>query len=182
MSRTLYYTVQVTAENELGDRRTYDAVDFWNSMETETLESAQSAAQDLAAELANDGYPTVTASIVRAVLTSVNTVRDRMVGAGFAPYNTGGGCMAWKKDDGESAYWLVTNEDVTLDGDSGAIEWVVGHYIVNADRTDEIWNCVHSCTLADTLDMLDGVRNAPHGEISVTLPEFLERFVSTEGR
>lgn len=75
MSRTLYYDVQVTAENELGDRRTYDAVDFWNSMETETLESAQSAAQDLAAELANDGYPTVTASIVRAVLTSVNEGR-----------------------------------------------------------------------------------------------------------
>jgi hypothetical protein len=76
MSRTLYYTVQVTAENELGDRRTYDAMDFWNSMETETLESAQSAAQDLAAELANDGYLTVTASVVHAVLTYVNTVRE----------------------------------------------------------------------------------------------------------
>lgn len=70
MTRTLYYTVRVTAENELGDRRTYDAIDFWNSLTTDTLEAAHAAAHGLASALSDDGYPTVTRSIVRAVYTT----------------------------------------------------------------------------------------------------------------
>jgi hypothetical protein len=70
MSRTLYYTVRVTAENELGDRRTYDAVDFWNSMTTDTLDDAQFAVDGLASALHEDGYTIVTRRAIRAVTTT----------------------------------------------------------------------------------------------------------------
>jgi hypothetical protein len=70
MSRTLYYTVRVTAENELGDRRTYDAVDFWDRMATDTLDDAQFAVDGLASALHEDGYPIVTRRDIRAVTTT----------------------------------------------------------------------------------------------------------------
>ena len=70
MTRTLYYTVRVTAENEIGDRRTYDAVDFWDRMATDTLDAAQYAANGLTSALHEDGYALVTRRDIRAVTTT----------------------------------------------------------------------------------------------------------------
>jgi hypothetical protein len=109
-------------------------------------------------------------------------VRDRMTAAGFAPTSTGGGCMAWQLNDNAGGYWLVCDSDALLDGDVTAPDWVLGHYMPNADRTDETWVTVDRCTLPEALDILDGIRAVPHGENDMTFPEFIERFASTEGR
>ena len=70
MPRPLYYTVRVTAENELGDRRTYDALDFADNVFTGTLNAARDAAQWLTEQLERDGYAVMIRSDIHAVTTT----------------------------------------------------------------------------------------------------------------
>lgn len=108
-------------------------------------------------------------------------LRDRMTASGFSPYHTGGGCMAWKRDDAEGGYWLISAEDAQLDGNADASEWVVSHYAVNADRTDETWAEVLDCTLGEAIGILSGVKDAPHGENALALGDFLAQYPSGSG-
>jgi len=66
MLRTLYYTVRVTAENEFGDRRTYDAAD-WERLDADTRNAAEHAGRVLAVQLYDDGYTLLIKTAIRAI-------------------------------------------------------------------------------------------------------------------
>ncbi len=58
------------------------------------------------------------------------TVSTAMQAAGYEPYNSGGGCMVWRKDLGDGTDIYISNEsmDGPLDGDHAAPIWLVGRY------------------------------------------------------
>ena len=62
----LYYSVRVTAENEHGDRRTYDASE-WNDLSTTTSGVLGTLGRVLAVQLYRDGFTTILRTAIRAV-------------------------------------------------------------------------------------------------------------------
>lgn len=52
-------------------------------------------------------------------------LNDFLAQAGYAPWHTGGGCMAWRKDTGSGTYLMLANEDASLTGDFETAEWSV---------------------------------------------------------
>lgn len=101
----------------------------------------------------------------RTVAAVSPEVAGIMARAGFTPYHTGGGCMAWKKDDGTCAYWLITADDCVLDAPTDSPEWMVAHYAATTpEGYDETWALIQGCSLLSALTLADTVRDLPHGD------------------
>lgn len=58
---------------------------------------------------------------------------ELMVAAGYTPYHTGGGCMAWRKDI-DRGYLLITTEDASIDGNAEDQIWMVGRYLEDGEE------------------------------------------------
>jgi len=76
---------------------------------------------------------------------SVNADAQLMAAdAGFALEDTGGGFMAFRKDDGKK-YWLITQDDgLSVSGNPYESAWIVGCYNANEedDEATYKWNLV----------------------------------------
>lgn len=58
------------------------------------------------------------------------SVESLMQASGFEPYNSGGGCMVWRKGLDDGTYLYISNESAEgpLDGEVDAPIWVAGRY------------------------------------------------------
>lgn len=63
------------------------------------------------------------------------TLRDDMTAAGFAPLQTGGGCMAWAKHTADEKFYVLVCTDNNELGDDESDRWLVGIYQTE-DATD----------------------------------------------
>jgi len=66
-------------------------------------------------------------------------LRERLkiaLDCGFEIYQTGGGCLALRKDDCDH-YWMITDEDgPSIDGDPEAAAWIVGRYFESYEQVE----------------------------------------------
>jgi hypothetical protein len=89
--------------------------------------------------------------------------------AGYDVIHTGGGCLAWMRPltDGGESYILITN-DVDIEGDPDAAEWVVGRY-----NGDDFIDIDQGFTLADAIriaDQLPPPNPSGRGIVQATFP------------
>ena len=92
---------------------------------------------------------------------------------GYEPWHTGGGCMAWRKDEDKKgdAYTMITFVDVELGNwkDRDDPQWIVGRYVWTED--DESWVCCDDgLTLARAVEV-GGLLPKPDRDEQRIVPE-----------
>lgn len=92
---------------------------------------------------------------------------SKMTKAGFEPWHTGGGCMAWGKTLNDREYLMITSDvelgdrDADLSDQMDAVvfveahDYLVGRYHSDPDSGDEGWFCYQSTNAAAAIKAAD---------------------------